>query len=166
MYYIKHIGLLGFEGRLIMKLSTKGRYGLRAMVDLAANSSGDHVALYSIAERQDISENYLEQVFSILRKAGLVKSVKGAQGGYILADNPSNIKVGTILRALEGNLSVVDENAEDSSLFSKSAQHCIKLNVWDKINESINRVVDSLTLEDLVNEYRKMNGENILMFYI
>lgn len=149
-----------------MKLSTKGRYGLRAMVDLAVNSSRDHVALYSIAERQNVSENYLEQVFSILRKAGLVKSVKGAQGGYILADSPSNITVGTILRALEGNLSVVDENAEDSGASSNSIQHCIKVNVWDKINESINEFVDSMTLENLVNEYKKMNGENTLMFYI
>jgi Rrf2 family protein len=89
-----------------MKLSTKGRYGLRAMVDLAVHSSGEHVALYSIAERQNISENYLEQVFSILRKAGLVKSVKGAQGGYTLADKPSNISIGAILRVLEGDLSV------------------------------------------------------------
>jgi Rrf2 family protein len=152
------------RGRVKMKLSTKGRYGLRAMVDLAINSSGDHVSLCSIAERQNISENYLEQVFSILRKANLVKSVKGAQGGYTLSYSPSNIKVGTILRALEGNLSVVDD-AEDSSS-QNSIQNCIRINVWNKINESINRVVDSLTLEDLVDEYKKLNGENALMFYI
>lgn len=84
-----------------MKISTKGRYGLRAMLDLALNSLGDHVALSNIAERQDISVSYLEQMFSVLRKAGLLKSVKGAQGGYVLADRPSQIKVGTILRALE-----------------------------------------------------------------
>ena len=149
-----------------MKLSTKGRYGLRAMVDLAANSSVDHVALYSIAERQELSENYLEQVFSVLRKAGLVKSVKGAQGGYILADNPSNIKVGTILRALEGSLSVVDEETEYGDSTVNSIQRCLRINIWDKINASINNIVDSITLEDLVNEYKKMNGEETLMFYI
>jgi Rrf2 family cysteine metabolism transcriptional repressor len=149
-----------------MKLSTKGRYGLRAMVDLAVNSSGDHVSLYSIADRQGISENYLEQVFSMLRKAGLVKSVKGAQGGYILSETPSNTKVGTILRALEGNLSVVDEEAEDKGAYGNTIQNCIKVNVWDKMNECLNQVVDSLTLEDLANEYRKMNGENSIMFYI
>ena len=149
-----------------MKLSTKGRYGLRSMVDLAVHSGGEHVSLCSIAERQNISENYLEQVFSILRKAGLVKSVKGAQGGYILADHPSNIKVGTSLRALEGDLSVVDEDLEDDISGQNTIQKCIKVNVWDKMNESIAKVVDSLTLEDLVDEYNKMNEKNALMFYI
>jgi len=166
VYYIKHIGILGLSGRHGMKLSTKGRYGLRAMVDLAVNSSVDHVALYSIAERQNISVNYLEQVFSILRKAGLVKSVKGAQGGYTLSDNPSNIKVGVILRALEGNLSVVDEESEDGDLSADSIQRCLKVNIWDKINDSINSIVDSLTLEELVDEYKKTNDESTLMFYI
>lgn len=149
-----------------MKLSTKGRYGLRAMVDLAVNSNGDHVSLCSIAERQDISENYLEQVFAILRKAGLVKSIKGAQGGYILTNNPSYTKVGTILRTLEGELSIVDENEEAGGASEKSIQACIKINVWDKMNKCINEVVDELTLEDLVNEYKKMNSENVVMFYI
>lgn len=149
-----------------MKLSTKGRYGLRAMVDLAANSSGDHVSLCSIAERQNISENYLEQVFSILRKSGLVKSVKGAQGGYVLSDTPSNTKVGKILRALEGDLSIVDEDSEDNSNEAGSIQNCIKVNVWDKMNECMNRVVDSITLEELVEEYRKMNNRETVMYYI
>lgn len=149
-----------------MKISTKGRYGLRAMVYLAAISSGDHVALYNIAEKQNISENYLEQVFSTLRKAGLVKSVKGAQGGYILASQPDEIKVGTILRALEGDLSVIDENSELSDADSNSIQNCLKVHVWDKINEAINEVVDDITLEDLVNEYKKANGNQTLMFYI
>lgn len=149
-----------------MKLSTKGRYGLRAMVDLAANYAGDHVSLCSIADRQNISENYLEQVFSILRKANLVKSVKGAQGGYTLPELPSNTKVGTILRALEGNLAVVDEDAEDNASPQKAIRECIKVNVWDKMNESLNNVVDSITLEDLVNEYKKMKGEDTAMFYI
>jgi len=149
-----------------MKISTKGRYGLRAMLDLAINPSTEHVSLYSIAERQGISENYLEQVFSTLRKANLVKSVKGAQGGYNLSVAASNTKVGTILRALEGSLSVVDEDTDNNSLSRSSIENCIKVNVWDKVNESVNRTVDSLTLEDLVNEYKKMNNENIVMFYI
>ena len=90
-----------------MKVSTKGRYGLRAMIDLALYSQNDQVPLVSIAERQDISKSYLEQVFSTLRKAGLVTSIKGAQGGYVLASDPEDITVGMILRALEGDLSVV-----------------------------------------------------------
>ena len=149
-----------------MKISTKGRYGLRSIVDLAVNSSGDQVPLCSIAERQNISENYLEQVFSALRKAGLVKSIKGAQGGYVLADHPSNIKVGTILRCLEGDLLVVDEDSTDDVPSDYTIQKCIKINVWDKINESIEKVVDSLTLEDLANDYKKMNDKYFPMYYI
>jgi Rrf2 family protein len=166
MYHIKQIGLLGNERGNIMKLSTKGRYGLRAMVDLAANSSGDHVSLCSIAERQNISENYLEQVFSILRKSSLVKSVKGAQGGYVLSDLPSNIKVGKILRALEGELAVVDNDSEDGTHEASSIQNCIKVNVWDKMNECMNKIVDSITLEDLLEEYKKMNNRDTVMYFI
>lgn len=149
-----------------MKFSTKGRYGLRAMVDLAVHAKGEHVALCSIAERQGISTNYLEQVFSVLRKSGLVKSVKGAQGGYILSEAPADIKVGRILRALEGPLSVIDENAENSGKSESSIQHCIRMCVWDKMNKSLNDLADSLTLEDLVDNYFKMNGMEDAMYYI
>lgn len=149
-----------------MKFSTKGRYGLRAMVDLAVHSKGEHVALCSIAERQGISTNYLEQVFSLLRKSGLVKSVKGAQGGYILAEAPSDIKVGRILRALEGPLSVIDQNTENSGGNETSIQYCIRTRVWDKLNEALNDLVDSLTLEDLADSYRKKNGIDDTMYYI
>lgn len=128
------------------------------------NSSGDHVALNSIAERQEISVNYLEHVFSILRKADLVKSIKGAQGGYVLTDRPENITVGSILRALEGNLSVVDEDGENG--MPGSIQYCLKSNVWDKMNQIINEFVDSVSLEDLVDEYKKANSEENLMFFI
>ncbi|MEA4924571.1 MAG: RrF2 family transcriptional regulator [Syntrophomonadaceae bacterium] len=147
-----------------MKLSTKGRYGLRSMLDLAIYSNGDHVSLNSIAERQDISPNYLEQVFSTLRKAGLVNSVKGAQGGYILADSPSRITVGNILRALEGKLSITGEHNDIEA--KNQIEYCLKTNVWDAINNSINTVVDSITLEDLVVEYKKLSGNLSNMFYI
>ncbi len=147
-----------------MKFSTKGRYGLRSMVDLAVNAKGEHVALCSIAERQGISTNYLEQVFSVLRKSGLVKSVKGAQGGYILSEAPSNIKIGCILRALEGPLSVTDEKVASSN--ETIIQHCIRVCVWDKMNEALNDLVDSLTLEDLVDNYWKMVGAEDTMYYI
>ncbi|HOJ79023.1 MAG TPA: Rrf2 family transcriptional regulator [Bacillota bacterium] len=146
-----------------MKLSTRGRYGLRAMLDLAVFSNGEHVSLCSIAERQNISDNYLEQVFSILRKAGLIRSVKGAQGGYILGDEPQNIKVGTILRVLEGSLSIIDENEADGT-GENFFQKCIKKNVWDKLNACINQTVDSITLADLVEEYKNQNETP--MYYI
>lgn len=149
-----------------MKLSTKGRYGLRSMIDLAINSKGEQVALYSIAERQNISVSYLEQVFSILRKSGLVNSIKGAQGGYILADNPADITVGKILRALEGSLSIVDYSNEEVETDKKSIEYCLKVNLWEKINQSIDKVVDNITLEDLVEQYKDMNNSENLMFYI
>ena len=138
---------------------------MRAMVDLAFHARNEHVALSAVAERQNISTNYLEQVFSGLRKAGLVKSVKGAQGGYILAENPVNIKVGTILRVLEGSLSVTD-GIETQNIDSKSIQYCLKQSVWDKIDESISNVVDSITLEDLVNDYKSLNSLDAIMYYI
>lgn len=148
-----------------MKISTKGRYGLRAMIDLAVHSNGTHVSLNSIAERQGISGIYLEQVFATLRKAGLVKSVKGAQGGYLLAAAANKTKVGVILRALEGDLSVIDEQdgiQSEQSLISE----CIKIHVWDKIDESISGLVDRITLGDLVEEQRKLIEANRPMYYI
>lgn len=149
-----------------MKISTKGRYGLRAMIDLAVFSMGQHVALASIAERQEISVNYLEQVFAILRKAGLVKSVKGAQGGYVLTDDPSNIKAGTILRALEGKLSIIDVEAENVGINEIGINKCIRINVWDKMNLCLNDLLDSITLEDLTEDYRKLNGIESNIYYI
>jgi len=145
-----------------MKLSTKGRYGLRAMLDLAIHSQNGHVALYSIAERQGISVNYLEQVFSALRKAGLVNSVKGAQGGYTLGDKPANLVVGDILRALEGDLLVVDKSSENEN----DVELCIRANVWDKLNEAINAVVDGITLENLVQDYQRLSGNLSMMYFI
>jgi len=148
-----------------MRISTKGKYGLRAMVDLAIHHSDSPISLNSIAERQDLSLGYMEQVFSVLRKAGLVNSIKGAQGGYILADNPANITVGDVLRALEGDLNVVDE-AEQQEANEKSIEYCIKTVVWDKMNESLNKVADSITLEDLVTQYQKLSNSWVHMYYI
>jgi Rrf2 family transcriptional regulator, cysteine metabolism repressor len=148
-----------------MKISTKGRYGLRAMVDLAVYSAGDHLSLKSIAERQNVSEGYLEQVFSTLRKAGLINSIKGAQGGYALADKPASISVGAVLRALEGNLSIIDEKSLEEKTNDK-IEDCIREQVWNTINSSINDVVDNINLEDLMNEYKKMANKQADMYYI
>ncbi len=148
-----------------MRISTKGRYGLRALVDMAVNSAGQHIALSGIAERQNISESYLEQVFAALRKTGFIKSIKGAQGGYILAKSASKITVGEILRALEGDLTVVREEEYKKS-DKQNVEYCIKLNVWDKMNEALSKVADSITLEDLVSDYRELSGNLSMMFYI
>ena len=147
-----------------MKLSTKGRYGLRAMLDLAINSRGEHVALYSIAERQGLSVQYLEQMFSTLRKAGLVKSVKGAGGGYSLSDSPSKITVGAVLRALEGNISIVSDL--DDGEKQNNLEKCIRSSLWTRIDESTNQIIDAVTLQDLAEESLKMDSEGHLMFYI
>jgi Rrf2 family transcriptional regulator, cysteine metabolism repressor len=149
-----------------MKISTKGRYGLRAVVDIAVNSKGEHVSLFTIAQRQNVSENYLEHVFSTLRKANIVQSVKGAQGGYTISGLPSEITVGRILRALEGELSVVDKKSEELLAKSNTIEKCLKVFVWDKIDDAINKVVDSLTIEDLVEDYRFKNDQDAFMYYI
>ena len=147
-----------------MKVSTKGRYGLRALVDLAVNSNDRHVSLVEIANRQNISLNYLEQVFGILRKAGIVKSIKGAQGGYVLADDPENIKISTVLNVLEGEFRIVDE--ADSDKEADSIQLAIKTLVWDKINENVNYYLENTTLEDIANEQKRLNDTETYMYFI
>lgn len=149
-----------------MKLSTKSRYGLRAMVDLAVYATGEQVPLYAIAERQNISITYLEQVFSALRKSGIVKSVKGAQGGYILVEKPERIKVGSILRILEGDLSIVDDAVNDDQSQKNRIRYCLKKNVWDKMNIRLDQLINSISLGDLADEYKRINGLNAPMYYI
>jgi len=135
-----------------MKVSTRGRYGLRAMADLAmVCEAGKCISLKSIAERQGISEHYLEQLVAPLKKAGLVESVRGALGGYKLSRRATEISVGDILRALEGSLAPVDCIAEgDASCGSADCQTCLTKPVWGQIYDSLNHVVDSISLADLV----------------
>lgn len=130
-----------------MKLSTKGRYGLRAIADLAIHSDGQPVALMSIAKRQHLSDGYLESMFGALRRAGLVRSAKGAGGGYVLARPASSIMVGEVLGVLEGDLAIVDEVAPDETPLGRF----IRQSVWDEVSRSIENVVNSMTLHDLVS---------------
>ena len=148
-----------------MRISTKGRYGLRSLIDLAVNSTGEQISIKSIAERQSISENYLEQVFSALRKAGIVKSIKGSQGGYVIATDAMDIRVGDIIRALEGKIEIVENSEEQIEAVNKIDQ-ILTDHVWNKINQEINSIFDSITLEDLVNEYKRVNRADSYMFYI
>lgn len=140
-----------------MKLSTRGRYGLKAIIDLAANSSeGNVVVLKSIAERQGISENYLEQLFAALKKAEIIKSERGSQGGYSLAHDPVNITVGDILRALEGSLAPTDCVADDCVAHHCGNQDlCVSRSVWERIRDGINNVIDNITLKELVEDYNR-----------
>ena len=147
-----------------MKISTKGRYGLRALVDLAANGDNTTVSLVSVAQRQKISLNYLEQVFATLRKAGIVKSVKGAQGGYMLSKKPEEICLGEILIALEGRFSIVDE--PESEKADDNLRKTLNEMVWDKINESVNKFLEERTLAELVENYQRLNVQEGNMYYI
>ena len=155
-----------FRGCRIMKLSTKGRYGLKAMLDLAIHNAEGQIALKSIAERQEVSENYLEQLFALLKKAGLVKSIRGSQGGYNLASQPQNITVGSILRALEGSLAPVECVTEIDPAVCIRSEGCATKLIWEKIRDKINEVVDSITLQDLLDDYRKANSNEEYIYYI
>lgn len=148
-----------------IQISTRGQYGLRALVDLAINASSGPIPLSSIAGRQSLSLGYLEQVFSSLRKAGLVRSVKGAQGGYILADSQAKITVGDVLRALEGDLNVVDDKDKDETS-ETIIEQCLRTMVWERINEALSELADSITLEDLAIESRKLSESLANMYYI
>ena len=142
-----------------MKLSTKGRYGLRAVIDLALTSENEAVSISSIAARQSLSESYLEQLMGKLRKAGIVKSIRGAQGGYRLGRPPEEISVGDILRALEGDLDPVDCMAlkhKEGGCVGQDA--CVTRYVWQKISDSINETVDGILLSTLLEESRQKAG--------
>ena len=134
-----------------MKISTKGRYALRLMLDLSMNASAGCIPLKDIAERQDISLKYLEQIISTLSRAGYVRSVRGSGGGYMLSKAPSEYTVGMILRLTEGSLAPVSclETADNSCA---RASDCITLRVWEKLYSAINDVLDNITLEDLIRD--------------
>lgn len=139
-----------------MKLSTKGRYGLRALIDLALHSEDEAVSIHSIALRQSISDSYLEQLVGKMKKAGLVTSVRGAGGGYMLAKPMEEISVGDILRALEGNLDAVTCPGTLETSGCQESDLCVTRYVWQEINNSITRAVDTIMLIQLVEESRKI----------
>ncbi|WP_025718624.1 cysteine metabolism transcriptional regulator CymR [Paenibacillus sp. 1-18] len=139
-----------------MKISTKGRYGLTIMMELAAKFGEGPTSLKSIAEKNQLSEHYLEQLIAPLRNAGLVKSIRGAYGGYILASEPAGVTAGDIIRVLEGPISPVDFTEEDDPA---------KRQLWLRIRDSIAEVLDSTTLKDLIT-YQEHDELDNYMFYI
>lgn len=139
-----------------MKISTKGRYGLRALIDLAQYSEIEPVSINSIATRQGISERYLEQLMTLMKKAGLIKSIRGAGGGYVLAKEIEEISVGDVLRALEGNLQPVECAAFSQEDSCEASGVCVTKYVWQRINESINKTVDEISLKQLVEESKSV----------
>lgn len=130
-----------------MRVSTKGRYGLRAMVDLAEHEAGDAIPIRKISERQNISEQYLEQLFATLRKAKLVKSVRGAHGGYMLNHEPKDISVADIITTLEGPIAPVDCVIESD--FCNYIDKCVIHGLWEELADAINGVIENMTLAEL-----------------
>ena len=137
-----------------MKLSTRGRYGIHAMYDLARNAEYGPQSIKAISEREGIPEAYLEQLIAPLKRAGLVTSTRGAQGGYTLARAPEEITVGDVLRALEGGLNLVDCLDEEDACGKSCA--CASRIVWMKLRDGLNAIVDGITLRDMISDYERL----------
>lgn len=131
-----------------MKVSTKGRYALRLMIDLAQHSGGEYVSLRDISARQAVSMKYLEQIVSLLCRAGMLKSVRGPQGGYKLARPAADYTAGDILRVTEGSLSPVSCVEDDPELCTRAAECSVRV-FWQGLRAAIDQYVDSVTLEEL-----------------
>lgn len=140
-----------------MKISTKGRYGLTIMIELARKYGEGPIALKTIAKANNLSEHYLEQIISPLRNATLVKSIRGAYGGYTLAKEPNQITAGDVIRVLEGPIQLV-EGIED--------EEPAKRELWIRISEAIKNVLDNTTLEDLAKHSEDKSNDEGYMFYI
>lgn len=151
-----------------MKISTKGRYGIRALIDLAANAHTGQVPLVCIAKRCGISASYLEHVFSALKRAGIVKSVKGAQGGYILAEAPEHITAARIILALEGSFAIECESDRMRGAGAKceTAARVMDTLLWERINDETARILSGVTLALLTEEFVRQCEAEQNMYYI
>ena len=145
-----------------MKISTKGRYGLKALINLAMNDKQENITIKTLCENLNISERYLEQIFSSLRKEGIVVGRKGSQGGYYISKDITTLTVGEILRVLEGELEVVDNSKNKDEI--DELDTFINENLWNLLNKKINNFFDSITLEDLVNQYNESKSN--ILYYI
>lgn len=140
-----------------MKISTKGRYALRLMIDIAMHEGGEPIRIKDISKRQEVSEKYLEQIIAILNKAGYVRSVRGPRGGYLLARQPKDYTAGMILRLTEGSMAPVSCLEFEENDCTRQEQ-CATLELWKRLDTAIREVVDSVTLEDLV-EWQKAKAD-------
>lgn len=134
-----------------MKISTKGRYALRMMLDLAEHSNCGYISLKDIAERQNISKKYLEQIIPVFNKANILKTNRGSQGGYMLARLPEKYTVGEILRITEGSLSPIPCLDEEPNQCPRSGE-CATLPMWQGLGRVINEYLDGITLQDILNQ--------------
>jgi len=137
-----------------MKLSTKGRYGARASLELALRYGSGPIMVRKIAEAQQISERYLEHILNALRASGLVRSKRGARGGYQLAKPPIDITLGDIVRALEGPMDIVPCTGKEECPRSTK---CAVIDIWSEVKRAIDSVLDSVTLEDMVKKHNELN---------
>ena len=144
-----------------LKISTKGRYALRLMLDLALNDSEKPIRIKEIAGRQGISDKYLEQIISVLNKARYVRSVRGPQGGYLLTKEPKEYTVGMILRLTEGSMAPVDCIDEEYGMCNRM-DSCATSIVWKRLNDAISDVVDNTTLQDLVDWQREKADDYVI----
>ena len=144
-----------------MKISTKGRYALRTMIDLAMNDTGENISIKAIAARQGISTKYLEQIISTLNKAGYVKSERGANGGYRLTKKPEEYTVGMILRLTDGSLAITTCTQDEQNLCERYGC-CTTVKVWEKINKAISDVVDNITIADLAADEQSSTNNFVI----
>lgn len=144
-----------------MQISTKGRYALRLMLDMALNNTGNPIRIKDIAARQNISDKYLEQIVSVLNKAGFVKSIRGPQGGYKLTKRPEQYTVGMILRLTEGSLAPVSCLDDEVNMCDRQ-EECVTLILWRKLDDAIKSVIDNVTLADLMEWDEQQKGNYII----
>jgi len=135
-----------------VRLSTKGRYGVSAMYELSTYYDGQSVSLKEIAEKQDLSLSYLEQLFSTLKKERLIISQRGAKGGYKLAKSPEKITIGEIIRAVEGPIEFSECVGGAENFECQKSSVCVTKGIWQEVNESVNKVIDNITLKDLLDK--------------
>ena len=147
-----------------MRVSTKGRYGAGAMLDLAINSGEGPVLLRDIARRQEVSEKYLEHSVSALRKAGLARSIRGARGGYILAKLPSQIRLSEIMEVLEGSMAPVE--CVDDPQVCQRAQLCVTRDIWVKMKEAADNILESITLRDMAEQQKNKESSEAILYDI
>lgn len=141
-----------------MRISTKGRYAARLMLDLALHYDCGYIPLKAVSQRQNISDKYLEQIITQLSRAGYVRSARGAQGGYQLTRPPEEYTIGDILRTTEGSLAPVACLDRPEGMTCEMAKNCVTLEIWEKIEKAVNNVVDNITLADMVKRYHEKTG--------
>lgn len=142
-----------------MKLTTKGRYGLRLMLDLAAHEGQGAILLKDIAQRQNLSEKYLWSLIAPLKSAGFVRSLRGAKGGYMLAKTPAEITLKDIVAILEGNLCLVDCVYDND--FCVRREQCISHTIWCELSQKISDLFENITLASMLNNYCPHTGGNV-----